>query len=95
MGELDGSPFVLPNSFIRLCNEDSIVNRIRHNNIWLDPMPLVVVLPKIERCVAVQIFYEGQGCFYFSLLLCDDGGHRVLFHEDEIVVPYPLRAIAR
>ena len=88
-GQIRETPFALPATFVTVFSDDSINNRLRHNNIWLDIAPLVVDLPNIARCKAVQFTSEGQGCLYFSLLLSDDGNHCVLYHEDEAVEPYP------
>lgn len=82
---LKATSYVLPKSFIRLCESDDFVNRIRHNNVWLHPVPTLVVLPNRTNSRAVQVFYEGQGCCHFSLLLHDDGTHSVLYHEEPIV----------
>jgi hypothetical protein len=79
------TPWKLPDSFVSLCENHEYVNRIRHNNIWLRPIPTLVPPPDQPNSRAVQIFYEGQGCCYFSLLLADDGDHCVLYHEDPIV----------
>ena len=84
-----GSPWSLPDAFIRVFSDDSINDRLRHNNIWLDLVPLSYRLPNVEDCSAIQFTSEGQGCCYFSLLLSEDGDHCVLYHEDEAVESYP------
>lgn len=87
--QLCETPFVLPATFVTVFGDDSINNRLRHNNIWLDLAPLVFDPPSIANCKAVQFTSEGQGCFYFSLLLSSDGDHCVLYHEDEAIETYP------
>jgi len=84
-----GSPFVLPDAFISVFNNDLFNDRLRHNNIWLDLVPLTFRLPNNDGCAAIQFTSEGQGCCYFSLLLSDDEDHCVLYHEDEAVESYP------
>jgi hypothetical protein len=87
--QLRETPFVLPPLFVTVFGDDAINNRLRHNTIWLNLAPLVFTPSSIGDCKAVQFTSEGQGCFYFSLLLCKDGDHCVLYHEDEAIVPYP------
>ena len=87
--QIRGSQFVLPDDFLTVFEDDSINDRLRHNNIWLDLVPLTFQLPNVDHCAAFQFTSEGQGCFYFSLLLSDDGDHRVLYHEDEAIESYP------
>ena len=62
------TPFELPDSFVQLCINDSFVDRLRHNNVWLDLVPLLVEIPRMDRCKAIQVTSEGQGCCYFSLV---------------------------
>ncbi|WDI42140.1 hypothetical protein [Bremerella sp. P1] len=81
---LADSDLKLPASFVRLVETDHYVDRIRHNNIWLDIHPKLVSLPESPECKLLQIFVEGQGCDHWSLLLLPDGTHLVCYHGETL-----------
>jgi hypothetical protein len=69
--------FRLPQSFVKLAESDDYNNRIRHNSIWLSITDRLVALPAAPDHQLATIFYEGQGCAYWHLLLAPDGSHLV------------------
>ena len=90
----------LPESFVRLISDNEIVNRIRHNNIWLNLVPKLVELPADPAHQLLQFTSEGQGCYYFSLLLSPDGSRLVAYCSESIDIeknypsPFPKPDIA-
>ena len=75
---------VLPRSFVALARRDEYVDRIRHNNIWLDIFPSLVDFPSSPEYKLLQVAYEGQGCCHWSLLLIPDGSHIVVYHSESL-----------
>jgi hypothetical protein len=79
--EVHRQGLVLPEPFIELVESDDYVTRLRHNTIWLTVADDVVPLPSHPEYKLFVIFYEGQGCGYWHLLLGSDGSHAVAFSE--------------
>lgn len=74
----------LPESFLRLVANDEYIDRIRHNTIWLNPVPALTPLPNHPDWKLVQIFYEGQGCGFWFLLLATNEPHRMVFCNESL-----------
>lgn len=79
--EVDRQNLVLPAAFIELVESDDYITRLRHNTIWLTVPDEVVPLPSNPDHKLFLMFYEGQGCGYWHLLLGPDGSHVVVFSE--------------
>lgn len=74
----------LPESFLKLTQTNDYIDRIRHNLIWLRLYPILVPFPHAPEYKLVEIFYEGQGCGYWALLLGPDRSHCVVFYGDSL-----------
>ena len=79
--EVDRQGLVLPAAFIELVESDDYIARLRHNTIWLTVPDEVVPLPSNPDHKLFLMFYEGQGCGFWHLLLGPDGSHVVVFSE--------------
>jgi hypothetical protein len=77
--EVHRQGLVLPAPYIELVESDDYVTRLRHNTIWLTVPDEVVPLPSNPDHKLLLIFYEGQGCGYWYLLLGTDGSHVIAF----------------
>lgn len=77
-------PLALPDSFLKLAENDCFVDRIRHNSIWFRIHPELVELPEAPDCRLLQSFVEGQGCDHWSLLLIPGGAHFVCYHSESL-----------
>jgi len=82
----------LPSTLIELATRDDYVDRIRHNTIWFRPQPMLVDLPAAPECKILELFWEGQGCGYWSLLHCPDGSSPMIYCDDSIDIEsnYPF-----
>lgn len=76
----------LPKSLIELATRDDVMDRIRHNTVWFRPQPRLVDFPAATECKILELFYEGQGCGYWSLLLCPDSSAPMICCDESINV---------
>jgi hypothetical protein len=84
---VDAEGLKLPDSFVKLVENDDYINRIRHNTIWLTLPEKLVPMPRTPQHQLANIFYEGQGCGFWHLLLAPDKSHVVVFSGDPLGLP--------
>ena len=85
---VDARGLELPDRFIQLVADDEYINRIRHNTIWLMIPEVVVPFPNSPDCYLANVFYEGQGCGFWHLLLAPDRSHIVAYSDDPLGLQY-------
>lgn len=73
--------FSIPDTLTRLFTNDSFVDRLHHNCVWLALPDELVRLPTDPRFALFSFLIEGQGGGW-HLLLAPNGSHRIVTADD-------------
>ena len=76
----------IPRTLQRFANDDKANNRVRHDTIWFHPFDALVPFPADSTCFLAPLFYEGQGCAFWYLMLSTNSGHQMVFCEESLGV---------
>lgn len=79
--------YSLPKSLCTLVNNDSYMDRLHHNTIWLSFPQELWQLPSQSDKLMFLVFSECQGCGHWHLLLAPDHSHCVVVCEEAFGCP--------
>jgi len=74
----------LPGNLVTLLHRNDYNNRIRHNTIWLRPVPALTPLPTTPDWLLAQLFYECQGCGFWFIAFGPGNQHTMVYCNDSL-----------
>ena len=74
----------VPDVLLALAYNNQFNNRIRHNTIWLRPIPALTPVPSDPAWLLAELFHECQGCGFWFLALGPGDSHAVVYCDDSL-----------